>query len=74
MDKMKVAIIVITALSALATLLACAIGLPYTPAEIDYDYVCGDDGGTSVESGAPDRGSEADVTGEGAVRRATGTD
>ena len=68
MDKKKVAIIVITALSALA------IGLPYTPAEIDYDYVCGDDGGTSVESGAPDRGSEADVTGEGAVRRATGTD
>lgn len=74
MDKKKVAIIVITALSALATLLACAIGLPYTPAEIDYDYVCGDDGGTSVESGAPDRGSEADVTGEEAVRRATGTD
>ena len=39
MDKKKIACIVITVLSVVASLAACALGLPYTPADIDYDYV-----------------------------------
>ena len=39
MDKKKIAFIVVTVLSVVASLVACALGLPYTPVDIDYDYV-----------------------------------
>ena len=39
MDKKKIAFIVVTVLSVVVSLVACALGLPYTPVDIDYDYV-----------------------------------
>lgn len=69
MDKKKVAFIVITVISVAASIIACALGLPYTPVDVDYEWT------------ETDVGSDADVASdaayaavtEGGVSAVTGT-
>ena len=54
MDKKKVIFVVITVVSVLASLVACALGLPYSPVNITLD---GTD--ACLEAPAPGAGADA---------------
>lgn len=71
MDKKKIVFIVITVISVVASLIACALGLPYTPIEIDYGWT-----ETDSTDSAPSGEAEvayADSVTEGGVSAVTGT-
>lgn len=72
MDKKKVIFVVITMVSVLASLVACALGLPYSPVNITLD---GTD--ACLEAPAPGAGADAadaaNAVSGSAVSAVTGT-
>ena len=59
MDKKKIAFIVITAISVAASLVACALGIPYAPVDVGYDYVQPDAAETDAGESAGGAGDAA---------------
>ncbi len=43
MDKKKIVFIIVTVVSVVASVIACALGIPYTPVEVDYTYIGGEE-------------------------------
>lgn len=43
MDKKKIVFIIVTVVSVAASVIACALGIPYTPVEVDYTYIGGEE-------------------------------
>lgn len=74
MDKKKIVFIVITVISVIASLVACALGLPYTPVGIDYDWA-GEDSEPSENAETTESESSvlAFAVSEGGVSDVTGT-
>ena len=54
MDRKKIVFIVVTVLSVVASLIACALGLPYVPVVVDYDAVGAAEAGTEGEGVSAD--------------------
>lgn len=46
MSKKKIVVIVVTLISVAVSAVACALGIPYTPVEIDYEELAGEDTAT----------------------------
>lgn len=59
MSKKKIVFIVITVISVLASVVACALGIPYTAVDIDYSWLEGED--ESVDSAVSEAQSEESV-------------
>lgn len=74
MDKKKIAFIVITAISVAASLVACALGIPYAPVDIGYDYVQPDAAETDAEECADEAAAAAHAVTSRGVSAETGTD
>lgn len=63
MDRKKIVFIVVTVLSVVASLIACALGLPYVPV-VDYDAV-GESPSVASDGQAAEFSAEAGTEGEG---------
>ena len=74
MDKKKIAFIVITAISVAASLVACALGIPYAPVDVGYDYVQPDAAETDAEECADEAAAAAHTVTSRGVSAETGTD
>ena len=74
MDKKKIAFIVITAISVAASLVACALGIPYAPVDVGYDYVQPDAAETDAEECADEAAAAAHAVTSRGVSAETGTD